>query len=691
MVVVSKKFRSTSRNRHLSNRAWGAESEFAMLLPGTLAFFPDEHSGKTWELVPHAKGTPVDNPGETFLKLTLPSGAGETVGIYNHSGVRQNWYPVLEKRTYRVEVWIRQEGSGTVRFKFDGFYNKSPNVIPPIVFHAGPQWKKYTATFTPRAVQEGSDPGRMGLEFFGPGTFSVDNFRVYRADADYLDLLPGEYAELKASGMSALRTHGLIKTKFRTYDMQQLTNDFGAISGTAKSNSLPQLLRLIRRVGARPWLQTEFHMSSREWRGFVEYMAAPYDPAVDTPAAKPWAYKRHIQGQTKPWTDEFDQILFELGNETWNGLFYPWNFGELTDGATGKTYSGGQSYGLFQEQVVSVMRSSPYWLSAGLEKKFVFVLGGWGGQSYGRDAASVSPNSSYLTIGAYNGGWDEGEGPPKLDAASLFNVLSQVNQSAIPVADRHASEVGGLEKNRRTRLRLGTYEAGPGYALNGLNGAQVTEEQSLEQELVMKSVAAGVASIDSFLARAYRGFDLQNYFLFGGGVLWSSHSPWYRGGQAYPVWQLLSLFNSKAAGDLLRVVTTSVPTADLKPFERRKGMASAPLAAVYATRAGNRYAVLALSRKIPQYPVSGDDGYTPLKIELPFTEARTVTLYRVSGEPMANALISGDTSIEKMELTGLPAGRVFSIDAASGADERGLPPASAFLYVFDGVAGGKTH
>src|SRR3970282_259826 len=106
----------------------------------------------------------------------------------------------------------------------------------------------------------GSRANAMVLEFTGPATFYVDNFRVYRADTAYLDLLPREYEAIKSSGISALRTSGLVMTRIHTYDMEQLTNSGGVISGTRKSNTLPQILTMMRIAGVRPWLQIEFHM-----------------------------------------------------------------------------------------------------------------------------------------------------------------------------------------------------------------------------------------------------------------------------------------------------------------------------------------------------------------------------------------------------------------------------------------------
>jgi hypothetical protein len=661
-----------------------------MLMPGLIHTFPDEIPGKTWSLVPHATNTPVEEPGETCLKLQLAAGTSESLRSFNHSGTGQFWYDVLEKKTYTVEVWLRQEGSGTVQFKLAGFYDTAPQKIKPVVFDVGPGWKQYVTHFTPSVIQGGSRPNDMLLEFTGPATFYVDNFRVYRTDTAYLEMLPHEYSAIKSSGLSTLRTTSLIMTGINTYDMEQLTNNGGVINGTQKLNTMPQTLTMMRKAGVQPWLQTEFHMNPREWLGFIEYMAAPYDPKIDTPASKPWAYKRWRQGQTKPWVEEFDRIYFELSNETWNRIFTPWTFNPMNDAVSKKHYSAGQVYGLFQEHVRSIMRSSPYWRPADLDNKFVFMLGGWAGViGYSHDAASASPSSDFLTIAAYNGGWDEAEGPPKLGAASLFNVLAQVNQSAIPVADLYAKKLLDLKAKGSGKLRLGAYEAGPGYVLNGLNNARVTEEQARAQEQIMKSLAAGTATLDSLLARAYRGFAIQNFSAFDSGDLWKSHAKWYHGGQAYPSWKLLALFNKEATGDMLRTETVSVPSTDLEAFSHRRTVKDAPLIAVYATRQKDRYSLFVLSRKIPNYPVSGDAGYTPVTVELPFSQAKSVTLYRMTGAPDANNLLRDDVRIEKLEIPSSNLGRRFSLNAETGADGRGLPPASTFLYVFDGVSAGK--
>jgi hypothetical protein len=686
MVVLHKKFYEASRQRYHTNRVWGAGSESRLLLPSMLGFFPDEDPRTSWRLTRHEANSPVTDAGETFLRLNVGSTSPLRLNTYNHSGTEQTYYPVLHPHPYKVEMWLRRvQGIGDVRFRLAGFHDIAPNKIAPITFAPDTQWRKFTATITPQVIQRGSRANDMVLEFLGPGVFDVDNVRVYRGDTPFMDFSPAEYTRLQESGMGALRTHAFIKTGRRSYDLDQFTNAGGAINGTERSNTLPQSLSAIAKTGMRPWLQVEPHFSPAEWQGLVEYLAAPYDPGLDSPSRKPWAHKRYQQGQQSPWTDKFKKIDFELGNETWNNLFRPWVFGEMTDTATGRRYTRGQVYGLYQEFVRDSMRASPYWAAAKLDDRFNFILGGWNGFDYGKHAAEMSPNSSHMTLAAYNGGWDEGEGPPALTPASYFNVLNQVTQSAVPSALKHSGEIADLNKSRKEPIRLGTYEAGPGYALNGLNNEKVTAQQAAEQEQVMKSLAAGTATLDTFLSRALLGFDTQNFFIFREGNTWSSHAPWHAGGQAYPPWAALALFNREGLGDMLATETVSAPTALLKGFNRRQTVEKAPLVAVYATQQGKRFNVWVLSRQVPNYPVMGTSGHTPVQINLPFKSSRKVTLHRLTGPYNAHNLTATNVNIETVPLpNGIQNGQL-RVDERTGGTAAGLPPASAFLYVIEDI------
>ena len=566
-------------------------------------------------------------------------------------------------------------------FEFDGDRCVG-GFLAPHSIQAGTSWQKFEHTFEAAPADQGGH-AYFVLTCRGPATYSIDNFRVYRADAPYLAMLPEDEARYRASGMSAIRTHASIKTGETTYSMDGYTNPGGVVQGIPYGNTLPQGLAVMEKLGTRPWLQIEYHMRPEEWLGLIEYLAAPYDPEVDTPASKPWAAKRYAQGRVAPWVEAFDRIYFELANETWNGLFAPWVFFDMPDEATGRTLPRGAVYGLMQDYVADLFRSSPYW-NEELEQKLVQVMGGWAIGSYNKEVVSSSQSADYITIGAYNGGWDEGEGPPRKEPYSYFSLLSQANVTAVQRARELAKTAADMNRPEAHPLRTGTYEAGPGYAMNGLNNARVTREQARAQEEVMKSKVAGTATLDSFLTYAYYGFSLQNFFTFAEGDLWKSHAKWYRGGQAYPAFLALSLFNQEGTGDMLRTETLSTSTVDYPKLRRRNELKNGPLAAVYATRQGSRVNVFCINRNYPGVLDPNDDGYMPFSLELPFTKAKRITCYALTGQPTDHNVETKLVQLRRQEIDARALGRDgrFVLDEDAGVDKRGLPPAEVFLYVF---------
>ena len=653
---------------------------------------------RTWRLAKHEERTGVENPGEYYFEITLEPGETQLIGqhgIPDISTTTQEYYPVpKDGAEYIMEVWMKadQPGRAPVVFTWDGdddvggFIGKNP-------IQVSDQWEKYTVRFTGKSSDRGHH-AYLVLKTQGPGTYAFDNFRVYNSEAEYLDYLPYQYENLKQSGMSAYRTHGPIKTQTQTYSMRQYLGEAGQAEGVATGNTLPQALRMMQKAEIDPWLQIEYHMSPEEWLGFMEYMAAPYDPAKDSPANKPWAALRFAQGRTTPWIEEFSQIYFELSNETWNGLFRPWTFDDMTDGETGTRYNRGEAYAKFHDYVADILRSSPYWKPE-YEETFVHVLGGWATSltrdsltsGYTQEIANFSESAEFITIAAYNGGWDEGEGPPQENAASYFNVLNQVTQAAIPRIKRLA-EITQIASDRLGReVKFGTYEAGPGYAMNGLNNARVTQEQRESQENVMKSKLAGVATLDSFLARAYYGSDIDNFFTFAEGDYWKSHAKKHRGGQPHASFLPLVMFNRLATGNMLKTETISVSSVDTAGAKRREAVDDGPLATVYALNDGDRVALICINRQVPNYPVPGQDGYTPFGVMLPFTQAEKITLYRMTGAPTDHNIYQENVKMEQKNIspeTIMEGGR-FAISPATGGDAKGMPPSEMFLYLFEGV------
>ncbi len=649
--------------------------------PLLVHFNPYETPGKTWDYADHPEDTPVENPGATYLELTLPEGESAKLQGKDLSTDEQSWYNVPLNQDYVVEVWMKADSADAkpVKFFVDGSSKDVGNALPSFTFQPTTEWQKFEKTVTAKLPKEGG-VGWLTLEFEGPGNYSIDNYRVYRADVPYLAFLPEDVERIEKSGISFLRTHGPIKTGTDTYSMEQFTNDGGAVRGIKSGNTLPQMLAAFKQAGVDPWLQIEMHMSPQEWLGFVEYMAAPYDPATDTPEAKPWAHKRYTQGYEKPWTEEFDHIYFEIANETWNWTFNPWVFEAMTDGATGEEFDRGAVYGLFNDWVIEQLRASDYWTDA-VEEKFEYIIGGWLRSNYGWNAVKAGEYDDYHTIANYIRGWDGARYDEKIASASpinFFELLQYAYQGTIPTARTNVEHYLELKQAGQDTI-MGTYEAGPGYSFGNA-------QEDRAQELIGKSKAAGTATLDNFLMLARYGFDLHNFFTYSPGRRWTSHAENHWGGQMYPSFLALSLFNNHATGDLLEVKAHSMSTVDMPGRGRTQEVINAPLADVYAMRDGDRVSIFCLSREFPGFPDENSDGFTQFQVKLPFTSAKKITLYKMSGELTDNNIREENVKIEQYPMgENISNLSVLTIDENTGGDSRGLPPGETFLYVFEGT------
>ncbi len=74
--------------------------------------------------------------------------------------------------------------------------------------------------------------------------------------------------------------------------------------------SLHEMYVLCEHVGADPWYTLPGTLSKEEMVRFMEYLGAPPDVG--------YGKRRAELGHPKPWTDVFDRIHVEFGNEAWN-------------------------------------------------------------------------------------------------------------------------------------------------------------------------------------------------------------------------------------------------------------------------------------------------------------------------------------------------------------------------------------
>ena len=496
LTIVQKPLYETSRSRHLVKRMFDAKGH-NMLPPTVIEFQPDEKPKLTWSLGRHDKNPPFPNAEETFLRVDFKDPVFEFRN-YVHGPMNQNfWSQLLPGREYIVEFYApAEQGNITGFYQFGSFFRPDgPNPIPGLNFTLTNEWQKFKHKFTVLAAHESGHIDQYILAFKGPGVVDLGMLSIRQASAPFGSLTPEESKRLTDALLGALHTHNFIKTGRSTYSMQQLFSPAGAIHGT-NGNTLPQPLEITKAINSRPWLQMNFHMSPEEWQGLVEYLAAPYDPAAgDTPETKPWAARRYLQGCKEHWANAFDKIYFELSNETWNNLFLPWFFTNMPDNATDQDLDRGTVYGLFLGWVIDLLKVSPYWAQAGLDGKVEFVIGGWAPQTdpigYSQCAIVATPRSKHLTIAAYNGGWDEGEGPVTQSDASLQSIILHAPQVGEPRSREYQKFFASEKRAARGNWVNGVYKAGPGYALSSLNNQpRMTPEVEEAQARAMKSLAS---------------------------------------------------------------------------------------------------------------------------------------------------------------------------------------------------------
>lgn len=662
----------------------------------------------TWKFVPHPGPIPdaMTGRGETCLQWTVESEAMTGFPLTQYGSPTNAWYPVLKPEVYTVEAWVK--GSGSLGIAFEGPYGPAGLELPfgltnrgnsgiaidPIQLPVSDSWRKVTGSFTvPRTFEEGL--GSILLTFKGPGQLYIDNLRIFQADHPYGEYDPLTHKRIHDMDIRYMRTHELIKTTWG-YSLSSMTNNALGNSyagGRLLSQTFFTLLNNLRKAGnVSPWLQVEMCLAEEEWTGFAEWLCAPYNPAAgDTPKSKPWAWKRWSMGQKEPWIDVFPEFAFEVANETWNQTFapYDWDWGTpLTDGANGRNYSYGETYGLFNEYVIEQLRASPYW-NERVEAKMRYMLCGWqAAPAFGAGAATFSPSSDLLTYAAYIS--TDGLGDKTVaDDFKRFYLMQWAISAVRGQSARNRETEDMLLANGRS-IESGIYEYGLGFRVMP-NEPPAAKEVD---QILFRSMIGAVATLDAGLSRFEYGMTDQAFFTFGHRIgSWGSHTTINFGGHAYPFTKALDLYNEFGTGHFLKTKVQSVPSWDFPAYEaednmhkaRRDARPDAPLVSIYASAKDDRVTVFLISRKIDNFPIAGDDGVTPAILHLPFRKADRITVHRLAGDPRTDDRFAEQVRRQSFNLPAGAFNGTITVNRASGGTDGGIPPACILAYVFEGV------
>ncbi len=608
-----------------------------------------------------------ENGGKSSLKLTAvgPDSYEVSARQFRWAAPDSFYGALVPGRTYRVEVWLKQEGvaSGAVSFRMTNAYSTVSRTWSGVTG----TWQKFTHDFVaPASPAAGTPTVEQYVAFTGPGTVWMDNLLIHdpaqtpfalRAEAKQAltDFAPGW---LRTTTGHTNGAWGSTMEDWTNTDALAM-NQF-RINGRGRPEQpyhLPMVLQLAKDAGANPWLNVGSYMDEQEWANFIEYLAGP--------AGTPYGDKRIAQrgGITTPWTDEFARIRIEYGNEMWNPTF-EW------------TLSGAQ-HGAFAEYFFNKARQSPYFASFaskvdfGMNGQLVSTgVGGYTAAAIQVPTPTGAPGNAanYGNIALYLGGWDA-----SVDiSGGTVNDTGYQNYLLFPWSfGKYWFDLQATTRDQVTALgrpyQLSNYESGPGYGLPspGLQYDPVIEAYG-------KSLAAGVATLDSFLYGTSKRIDPQCYFTLQPGVNWSSHGYVNNGYFPHPSWLALQMRNRYVTGDMMAVATNIAPTQDVPPWINTRTntpitptATNSPLVTTYAFREGAKYSVFVLSRKL--------NASTPVTLRLPFTGLGSATLYKLTGDPRAR----NDQGVFNIQETQEPVANFTPNYSFT------MPPGSAYLFVFN--------
>lgn len=404
-----------------------------------------------------------------------------------------------------------------------------------------------------------------------------------------------------------------------------------------------QWMLLSKEVGAQPWITVGSVNTPEDWYQLISYLAAPAGFDEDSG-------RRASHGHATPWTQEFDKIYLEIGNEWWNPIFTPFHLWEPA------------TYAALCETIVDRVKQHPHYDA----ERIVIIAGGWAinGHHWNEILDEENPGNQRISIAPY--------------------LVHELNQATSP-----------NEKFQTFFADVESYAQGPGSTIFNALEASAPDTGLAVYELnthptggaaspetvseIAPSTAAGIAVLDQALSLMSR-FEATpvNYFTllqreYNGRLgLWGTTIREVSGKlRPRPVWHGLRLANQYLIqGDLVACAVADTPTWDQAENGTVAEVEDVPMLHAYAflDEAGSqpKANVLLINRSL--------ERSLPVTITLPFQasgDVQSATL--TSNLPQDNNEDQERVTLSEKQLTGYQPG-----------DELIVPPCAAVVYQFQG-------
>lgn len=572
----------------------------------------------------------------------------------------------IKDKKYKCQAWLKGEKDGQKVKIYAGAHGNKE-------FELTTKWQKFEFDLLEKQGSEFFKNGPYPNLFIGSeenGTFWVDNMLIYQTDVPKFALLPYASDALKEYKPQYVRVWS--GYTYRTI-AAALSNDFGGI-GTFENRynannglTMTKGLEICRKVGGNPWLPIWALNSKEELTFFMEFLGGD----ETTEGGK----LRISQGNPKPWLEEFDKIIIECNNEAWNG---PFNIaGSNNDPVL---------YGKLCNRFFRTLKSSPFYN----KDKIVLVQNGDVNRTYRQkhfktkkwlpgeegkvwtfQGLSICKEADATDLGVYYGGADGLTVLGENDKELYQNQILYNRRVAGPNIFDSALELRKELAQEGRKIGLCIYEGGPGYPIPGPG-----KTHTQEGEIMGKSIAMGVLTLDAFMRQQEDGYFAMCYYLFKTGINWASHKD-MNDMIPYPSWTSLLMRNKYCSGDLMKVDTVEVKTMDFEQDVVEKmnwnntkkvkrvieATQNVPWSVCYCYKDGNRYSYIV-------YNLSYDEP-RKVKIDLPYEPKAEATKYILTHEdPRAHNRYEKQVEMTEEKVTDFSKSYTFD-----------LPPCTIFVFV----------
>jgi len=222
--------------------------------------------------------------------------------------------------TWQIHFWAKaKQGSPQLTVAADRDYGGSVRLAP------GPQWQKHEETIVVDKVPEPSSPKDNPHLLFvftaSGGDVLIDDVEIWMEGDenptafrdDCVAMLrrfrPGVLRKLQMGGSTVANTIAPALESF-AYASQQSAKLGPYESHGRDPYSLHEMYALCEYLGCDPWYCLPGTVTREEMQQFMEYVGAPADVG--------FGRRRAELGHPQPWTEVFQQIHVEYGNEAWN-------------------------------------------------------------------------------------------------------------------------------------------------------------------------------------------------------------------------------------------------------------------------------------------------------------------------------------------------------------------------------------